>query len=869
MAHTAITDPEFMEEREEGSSTLNEKLDQLADWIRESRSTVVFTGAGISTSAGIGDFRGPQGAWTRRAKGLAPLRGTPTTKAVPTLTHMGIVSLVEEGLVTRVVSQNCDGVHIRSGLSHDSISELHGNSNIEYCIECGQKYLRDFACRRVVRGRDHYTGRHCVRNECGGRLWDSTIDFGQNLPEEPLAKAYAASQDADLHIVFGSSLTVSPACDMPRITKETGGRLVIVNLQKTPLSNMADAHIFAKTDLVMAGILDRLAIQPKKWSLRRKFAITYSYQDGGDGLSLSLQGLDADNDSLPASIFRAVRVSIVPGEGDPAAQEGEGTPLVAMAKSEPFDFRFASAGSGAGSVALISILWMGHYNEPRMDFPLPLDLSTPGSSTTVQVALAFDPVCGTWEVSSRSDQEQLVAASVALSPLGTPEETTKPVRIGLVRDRSAAYLSEATKLSSLPPSVAPESWLWSSGEAIVPEGDTHPAMLILGGLPPRGSSTRAEPRVAVYTLVSSGGGTGAPPVSAWFSPQAGNLDLVARGYGSRSRDLLAGPSFLTRWLAASAPAGKSSVIVFGGCDGSSMYNDLNLVTVALSHTDPVPTLRLTATPVLLSSSGSAAASSSASASAATLAAEPSHRLGASLTRISDSTYLLFGGCACVNGPYEYYNDMYLLSLEEEDGRTTGTWTQIAPGSLSGSVPAPRAQHAARYLPECNSVLFVGGISRKEMFTDAYLYDIDAQSFVQITPPAPSDDDVLDGTPDSTLLTRDDQAPFRILPARPSLVPLTHDRVLVWGLPRQSQVVHVLSLPTSSPNGKSILVGWDTTLGSSSALADLDPSVPASAAVCATLEYESHTLSVLFGGVVGQGVGRAGSAPLLVSTGGRQ
>lgn len=115
MANTA---PKVAEvEHHETAAAVDQKAQVLADRIRASRHLVAFTGAGVSTSAGIADFRGPEGAWTLMAQGREhALRSIDTLQAIPTPTHMALVELQNRGVLKYLVSQNCDGLHRRSGI---------------------------------------------------------------------------------------------------------------------------------------------------------------------------------------------------------------------------------------------------------------------------------------------------------------------------------------------------------------------------------------------------------------------------------------------------------------------------------------------------------------------------------------------------------------------------------------------------------------------------------------------------------------------------------------------------------------------------------------------------------------------------------
>jgi mono-ADP-ribosyltransferase sirtuin 6 len=186
-----------------------------------------------------------------RAQGKQVHSSVCTTEALPTLTHMALVQLQNVGRLKFLIryawgtqtwpiverSQNCDGIHRRSGITSEHIAELHGNTNLEECRTCAQQYLRDFGCS--THGTQHLTGRKCV---CGASLYDTIINFGESLPARPLREAFEHARRADVCIVLGSSLTVTPAADCPRDTHAHGGKLVICNLQRTPLDDLASVR---------------------------------------------------------------------------------------------------------------------------------------------------------------------------------------------------------------------------------------------------------------------------------------------------------------------------------------------------------------------------------------------------------------------------------------------------------------------------------------------------------------------------------------------------------------------------------------------------------------------------------------------------
>ena len=121
-------DLDAIEEFEDTPAEFEAKIKQLVAMVRDSKHLVAFTGAGISTSASIPDFRGPNGVWTLKAQGKKPKSRISFDDAIPTPCHMALKELQEQGILKYVVSQNVDGMHRRSGIRKECISELHGTT---------------------------------------------------------------------------------------------------------------------------------------------------------------------------------------------------------------------------------------------------------------------------------------------------------------------------------------------------------------------------------------------------------------------------------------------------------------------------------------------------------------------------------------------------------------------------------------------------------------------------------------------------------------------------------------------------------------------------------------------------------------------
>jgi NAD-dependent SIR2 family protein deacetylase len=140
---------------------------------------------------------------------------------------MAFVELMSNDYLKLLVSQNCDGLHLKSGIATDKIAELHGNCNCEACAKCGTVYYRQTRVKEYEH-KTWLTGNRCTAPDCDGRLRCTTVAFTQSMPDVCLAKATKESKMCDLSLCMGTSMRVSPACELPAMKLKSGQKKMVI-----------------------------------------------------------------------------------------------------------------------------------------------------------------------------------------------------------------------------------------------------------------------------------------------------------------------------------------------------------------------------------------------------------------------------------------------------------------------------------------------------------------------------------------------------------------------------------------------------------------------------------------------------------------
>ena len=228
---------------------------ELSQYISEAKNIVIFTGAGISTESGIPDFRGPQGVWktntpiyfqdfigseeVRKDSWKRKFSGQDIIKkAKPNIGHLAVAEIINKHESAYLITQNVDNLHQDAGVPDDKITEIHGNAHYATCLDCGIRYELNSIKKAFL---ENETVPYC--DSCGGIIKTATISFGQPMPEEGMQIAQRKTLGCDLFITIGTSLVVYPAAGFPKLAKEIGAKLIIINNEPTDFDPIADLVI--------------------------------------------------------------------------------------------------------------------------------------------------------------------------------------------------------------------------------------------------------------------------------------------------------------------------------------------------------------------------------------------------------------------------------------------------------------------------------------------------------------------------------------------------------------------------------------------------------------------------------------------------
>jgi NAD-dependent deacetylase len=237
--------------------------------LREARSALVLTGAGVSVPSGIPDFRSPgTGIWEKvnpmEVAHIDAFRRQPDrfwhfyaerfaslVDKQPNEAHEAIAELERRGVIRGVVTQNVDRLHRRAGSRN--VVEVHGSIDWSVCPACGGRTKLERVLEMLA---EHSGAPECPA--CIAPLKPDVVLFGEMLPEDAISEAYALAAEADLIVCVGSSLEVFPVASLPGVTRDGGGRIALITQGPTPYDRDAELKLTGDVVQELAAVMAAL-----------------------------------------------------------------------------------------------------------------------------------------------------------------------------------------------------------------------------------------------------------------------------------------------------------------------------------------------------------------------------------------------------------------------------------------------------------------------------------------------------------------------------------------------------------------------------------------------------------------------------------
>jgi NAD-dependent deacetylase len=234
-------------------------MEQARDWLKGARRVTVLTGAGISAESGVSTFRGAGGLWKQfRSEDMATphafardpglvwewydWRRQRLSLADPNPGHCALAAMESKIPQFTLVTQNVDGLHQRAGSK--SVLEVHGSIWTLRCTGCPAEWT-DYAIPLSLP----------PLCKCGSMARPGVVWFGEGLPQRIWAAAETAATGCDVFLVVGTSALVYPAAGLVPRAHFSGARVIEVNLESTPMSEMVDCSLIGKAGEILPQLL--------------------------------------------------------------------------------------------------------------------------------------------------------------------------------------------------------------------------------------------------------------------------------------------------------------------------------------------------------------------------------------------------------------------------------------------------------------------------------------------------------------------------------------------------------------------------------------------------------------------------------------
>ena len=240
-----------------------DNIERLNEVLRNSKDTVFFGGAGVSTESGIPDFRGESGLFsvafdyppetvlshrffTKRPEVFWEFyfQRMVYTDAKPNQAHLKLAEMEKAGKLAAVITQNIDGLHQAAGSR--IVFELHGSIHRNYCMECGKFFPLEY----IYKFKN--TTRKPICDECGGIIKPDVVLYQEPLDQVLFSNAVKKVEEAEVLLVGGTSLNVYPAAGLLR--HFNGEHLILINKSATRFDTNADIVIHGKIGEILGQV---------------------------------------------------------------------------------------------------------------------------------------------------------------------------------------------------------------------------------------------------------------------------------------------------------------------------------------------------------------------------------------------------------------------------------------------------------------------------------------------------------------------------------------------------------------------------------------------------------------------------------------